>query len=113
MATTQSFFGDSITITNSTQTEVYVSPLPNTTSVLHSVYISNTDLSIDITVDIELERSSSFFFIGRGLPVPNGGTLVFDKPINFLPGDKLHVTSSLATGKLDVTISTLRIVVIP
>jgi hypothetical protein len=106
----QSFYGSSLSITNNVRTLVYNSPA-STTSVLHSIYISNT-CQIDISCDIEMERASAtgvFTYLGRYMPLPSGSALIFDKPINFLPGDNLYITSSFSTGAIDVTISTLKI----
>jgi hypothetical protein len=107
----QSFYGTSLAITNNVRTLVYNSPA-GTTSVLHSIYVANTNDTIDLSVDIEMERATSpgvYTYLGRYIPIPRGGTLIFDKPINFMPGDNIYVTSSFATGTVDVTISTLKI----
>lgn len=80
-----------------TRTDVYTAGA-GITSVIHAVYISNIDGVNSATVDVELYDSSAttYFHIGKGLPVPAGSTLVFDKVLNLEENDKLTITASAA-----------------
>jgi len=105
----QNFAGESMSVVLADTRElVYTSPVL-TQSVIHSLYVSNSDPILDLTVDIELEKSGALFkYLGRNLPVPNGGTLVFDKPITISAGEKIHITANIAA--VDATISVLQVV---
>lgn len=106
---TQNFAGASMSVVAaSTRELVYESPAL-TQSVIHSIYVSNSDAVLDVSVDIEVEKTGVVFkYLGRNLPVPNGGTLVFDKPITIAAGEKIHITATIAS--IDVTISVLQVV---
>jgi len=102
----QSFFGDQVRVTNAgVRTIVYTSPLPNTQTVLHSIYIANNDVA-DMIATVEI-GSGTFFSIARNVPIPAGSTLVFDKPITINPGDTLNVTADKINA--DVIISALQV----
>jgi len=105
----QNFAGGSMSVVAPLTRElVYASPAL-TQSVIHSLYVSNSDAVLDVSVDLELEKTGAIFkYLGRNLPVPNGGTLVFDKPITIEAGEKVHITATVAS--IDVTISVLQVV---
>ena len=81
-----------------TRTTLYTAPSA-TQSVVHALYISNVDgtNSADITVEATVDGGTTYFTIIQDAPVPAGGTIVFDKPINLEASDILAVTASEAS----------------
>ena len=101
------FKSATVTIANSTATDIYTAP-SSTTSVIHAVYLSNKHSSA-INVDVLVRKSSTDYYITKGAPVPEGSTLTLDKPVNLETGDKIKVKSSHSSGLLDVFVSALEI----
>jgi len=91
------------------RTEIYTCPSA-TEAVIHAVYLSNIDgvSSVDATVEIYDSSGTTYYHVGKTLPVPADSTLVLDKPINLEASDKLTVTAS-AAGDLECFISVLEI----
>ena len=79
-------------------TTIYTTP-SSTTSVVHAVYISNIHASNAGVVDIFVTDNSagSDFYIAKNLAVPNGTTVVLDKPINLETSDILKATADAAS----------------
>jgi hypothetical protein len=91
------------------RTDIYTCPSA-TEAVIHAVYLSNIDgvSSVDATVEIYDSSGTTYYHVGKTLPVPADSTLVLDKPINLEASDKLTVTAS-AAGDLECFISVLEI----
>jgi len=81
-----------------TRTTLYTCPSA-TEAVVHALYISNVDgtNSADITVEATIDGGTTYRTIIQAAPVPAGGTIVFDKPINLEASDILAVTASVAS----------------
>jgi hypothetical protein len=90
-------------------TTIYTTP-SSTTSVVHAVYISNIHASNAGVVDIFVTDNSagSDFYIAKNLAVPNGTTVVLDKPINLETSDILKATAD-ASSTLQAFCSILEI----
>jgi len=91
------------------RTDIYTCPSA-TEAVIHAVYLSNIDgvSSVDATVEIYDSSGTTYYHVGKTLPVPADSTLVLDKPINLEASYKLTVTAS-AAGDLECFISVLEI----
>jgi hypothetical protein len=91
------------------RTDVYTCPA-STEAVIHAVYLSNVDgaNSVDATIEVYDGSATTYFHVGKTLPVPADSTLVLDKPINLQATDKLTVTASAASD-LECFISVLEI----
>ena len=91
------------------RTDVYTCP-PDTEAVVHAVYLSNVDGSdsVDATIEVYDNSVTTYYHVGKTLPVPADSTLVLDKPINLNASDKLTVTASAASD-LECFISVLEI----
>jgi hypothetical protein len=91
------FKNKGVAITDSATT-IYTTP-SSTTAVVHAVYISNIHASNAGLVDIFVTDSSagSDFYIAKNLAVPNGTTVVLDKPINLETSDVLKATADAAS----------------
>ena len=92
-----------------TRTTVYTCP-GSTQAVVNAVYLSNIDgvNSVDASIECTTDGGSTYFYIGKTLPVPADSTLVLDKPVNLEANDILAVTAS-ATGDLQCVIGILEI----
>jgi len=78
------------------------------TCVVHAIYISNTDGASSVDVDITVFDGSNSYFIGFGIPVPAGSTLILDKPVNLETTDRLRVKTT-STDDVDVVCAVLEI----
>jgi hypothetical protein len=78
--------------------ELYTCPSASGTSaIIHALYLSNIDGVSPVNVDIQITvggTGSSWFYIGKTLVVPEDSSLVPDKPINLMAGDKIKITAS-------------------
>ena len=88
---------------------VYTSPAA-TTSILHSVYVSNIDGTNAANVDIKARATSgdTYYYVGKALQVPAGSSLVLDKPIDLEASGDVHMTAS-ANSDLETVIGVLEI----
>ena len=88
---------------------VYTAPAA-TTSILHSVYISNIDGTNAANVDIKSRATSgdTYYYVGKALQVPAGSSLVLDKPIDLEATGDVHMTAS-ANSDLETVIGILEI----
>ena len=88
---------------------VYTAPAA-TTSILHSVYISNIDGTNAANVDIKARATSgdTYYYVGKALQVPAGSSLVLDKPIDLEATGDVHMTAS-ANSDLETVIGILEI----
>jgi len=91
------------------RTTLYTCPAA-TQAVIHALYISNIDGSndADVSIEVTVDGGSTYFHIGKTVPVPADATLLLDKPINLEAGDILGLTASVA-GDLEVFASVLEI----
>ena len=91
------------------RTDVYTCPA-STEAVVHAVYLSNVDgsASVDATIEVYDNSTTTYYHVGKTIPVPADSTLVLDKPINLQASDKLTVTASAASD-LECFISILEI----
>ena len=91
------------------RTDVYTCPA-STEAVVHAVYLSNVDgsASVDATIEVYDNSVTTYYHVGKTIPVPADSTLVLDKPINLNASDKLTVTASAASD-LECFISVLEI----
>ena len=89
---------------------VYTAPAA-TTSILHSVYISNIDGTNDATINLSISGSTYFDtrrYILKTVDVPADSTVIIEKPINLGAGDKLETQAS-ADGDIEAFASILEI----
>lgn len=86
-------------------TPVYTCPIGQE-AVIHALYISNTDDSNDIAVDIKLnttqpsapgETKVDGFFVINNAKIIASTTLILDKPLNLRAGDTLSIQASANT----------------
>ena len=91
------------------RTDVYTCPA-STEAVIHAVYLSIVDgtSSVDATIEVYDNSVTTYYHVGKTIPVPADSTLVLDKPINLQESDKLTVTASAASD-LECFISVLEI----
>ena len=91
------------------RTDVYTCPA-STEGVIHAVYLSNVDgaASVDATIEVYDNSATTYYHVGKTIPVPADSTLVLDKPINIMPSDKLTITASAASD-LECFLSILEI----
>ena len=92
-----------------TRTDVYPCPAA-TEAVIHAVYLSNVDgvSSVDATIEVYDNSGTTYYHVGKTIPVPADSTLVLDKPINLEASDKLTITASVVSD-LECFISVLEI----
>ena len=92
-----------------TATTLYTCPA-STDGIIHALYISNIDgtNSADVDVEVSVDGGSTFYYVGKTLPVPADSTLILDKPINLEASDVIRLTAS-ATGDLQAFASVLEI----
>ena len=91
------------------RTDVYTCPAA-TETVVHAVYLSNVDgtASVNATIEVYDNSATTYYHVGKTIPVPADSTLVLDKPLNLEASDKLTVTASAASD-LECFISVLEI----
>jgi hypothetical protein len=90
---------------NSSAATIYTCPA-GTKAVIHAVYISNTNESLDInaSITITVDAVSYFYYLGKDLSVLPGNTLVLDKPINMQQNDRLRVWCDVSGGNVFLSI---------
>ena len=91
------------------RTDVYTCP-SSTEAVIHAVYLSNIDgvNSVNATIEVYDNSATTYYHVGKTIPVPADSTLVLDKPLNLEASDKLTVTASVVSD-LECFISVLEI----
>lgn len=84
-------------LVGATATDIYTVP-GSTTAVLHAIWAANLHASDVLTVTIQWYDSSaaSTHIIAKAAPIPQGDTLILDKPLNLETGDKLQMLCSSA-----------------
>jgi hypothetical protein len=104
-----SFKNAGMTLTTTGRTTLYTCPAGKET-VIHALYLSNTDGVSPVSVDIEItvDGGTTYQYVGKTLLVPEDSTLIPDKPINLESGDILAITAS-AANKLDAVCAILEI----
>lgn len=92
-----------------TLTSIYTAPA-STDGVVNAIFLANTSNSDIVLADIvvfDASADASYTVLHRA-PIKAGSSLVFDKPINLEPNDKLQVKASV-NSKLTAFISILEI----
>ena len=95
--------------TTSIQT-LYTCPAA-TSGVVHAIYLSNVDGTLDRTINVSVSGSANFDtrrFLLKTIDVPADSTVIVEKPINLGTGDKLETQAS-ETSSIDVFASILEI----
>lgn len=107
MANTFVNAGTALSTTN--RTTLYTAPAA-TQSIIHALYLANTDgvNSVDVTVEATVDGGTTYIKVLNTVPIPADSSLVLDKPINLEAGDILAVTSS-AANDIEVFSSILEI----
>ena len=79
-------------------TTLYTVP-GSTTGVVHAIYVSNIHAADDGTVDISVTdtSASATFHIAKNISVPQGSSVVFEKPINLEATDILKLKANDAS----------------
>jgi hypothetical protein len=82
----------------STATTLYTVP-SSTTGVVHAIYVSNIHATNDGTIDILVTdtSASATFHVAKNISVPQGSSVVFEKPINLEATDILKLTANAAS----------------
>ena len=91
-------------------TTLYTVPA-STTGIVHAIYVSNIHATNDGTVDISVtdaSQSNTAFSIAKNISVPQGSSVVFEKPINLEATDILKLTAN-ATSTIEAFASILEI----
>ncbi len=83
---------------------------PAKQSIVHSCTVSNihTSDSADVDIKVTTDGGSTYFYVAKNVPVPQGSTLVLDKPIDMANGDILQMKST-ATNTLNTVLGILEI----
>tara|TARA_R110002051_G_scaffold194581_2_gene262830 strand:- start:1300 stop:1623 length:324 start_codon:yes stop_codon:yes gene_type:complete len=91
------------------RTDVYTCPAA-TTAVIHAVFLSNVDgaASVNATIEVYDNSATTYFHVGKTIPVPADSTLILDKPLNLEASDKVTITASAASD-LEAFLSVLEI----
>ena len=107
-----------VALSSTNATTLYRVPAGVNSSVVHSIYIANVDVTNSVNVNVEVSTdgagSGSFFHVAKTVPVPPDSTLILDKPINLFNsntasvGDLIRVTASVASD-LECFVSVLEI----
>ena len=79
-------------------TTVYTVPSA-TTGIVHAIYVSNIHATNDGTIDILVTdtSASATFHVAKNISVPQGSSVVFEKPINLEATDILKLTANAAS----------------
>ena len=61
-------------------------------AVVHALYISNlAGAEVEATIQVYDSSAAKVWHIGLNIPIPDGSTLILDKPVNLEPSDELRV----------------------
>ena len=93
----------------STRTVLYTCPNASE-AVIHALFISNVDTSVQGTVNIEItvDGGTTYRHIGKNIPIPPESTLTLEKPINLEANDKIALTAN-QSNVLEVVASILEV----
>ena len=88
---------------------VYTAPAA-TTSILHSIYVSNIDGTNAANVSIKARATSgdTYYYVAKEVQVPAGSSLVLDKPVDLEATGDVHMTAS-ENSDLETVIGILEI----
>ena len=91
------------------RTTLYTCPAA-TQVIINALYVSNIDGTndADVSIEVTVDGGTTYFHVGKTIPVPADATLLLDKPINLEAGDIIALTASSA-GDLEVFASVLEI----
>ena len=95
--------------TANTDQTLYTAP-PNTSAVVHGLFMANTHASSNVNITLKLVDSSNSnapTVILSAVPIPPNTTLSMDKPVNLETGDSLAVQAS--TTDCEITASILEL----
>lgn len=92
-----------------TNTVLYTCPAGKT-AVIHALYISNVDDSIQGNVDIKvtIDGGTSYMHVGKNIPVPPESSFFLEKPINLESNDKIALVCN-ASNVLEVVASIMEV----
>ena len=79
-------------------------------AIVHSCTIANIHASDSADVDIKVttDGGSTYYYVAKNVPVPQGSTLVLDKPIDLEATGDVHMTAS-ANSDLETVLGILEI----
>tara|TARA_R110002020_G_scaffold160008_1_gene344307 strand:- start:535 stop:870 length:336 start_codon:yes stop_codon:yes gene_type:complete len=106
------FINAGANLTNNTRTDVYQITGSGNTAVVHSVTVANTHgtSSVDVTLEVYDNSTTTYFPVTSTVPVPADSTLVLENvKLNLEQDDKICATSSNGSGNLTVFASILKI----
>ena len=92
-----------------TDTVLYTVPAGKT-AVIHALYISNVDGSIQGNADIKItiDGGTTYMHVGKNIPVPPDSSFYLEKPINLESGDKIALISNVS-NVLEVVASIMEV----
>jgi hypothetical protein len=96
--------------TSLTSVGSYTVPSATKTTVI-GLSIANTTGTTPVSVDVSLYNGATDYYIGKGLPVPQGSSIIViggDQKVVMETGDSIRVKSSVAAS-VDVVMSILEI----
>jgi hypothetical protein len=75
-------------------------------AVIHALYISNTNetLTLNVNIAVTVAGGGTFYYVGSGLSIDSNNTLVLDKPINLQSNDIIRVWADVAGGSVYMSI---------
>lgn len=91
---TKALLTDAFSTGSQANVDLYTTPVA-TTSIVHSLFISNIDTVNAASVDIAVDNGA-IFYVARAIPVPAGSTLYVEGKINLLTGERLKVRANAA-----------------
>lgn len=101
MASTFTSAAQTLGTTNDSSANIYTVPA-NTSSVIHALYVSNTNetLFLHVNIAVTVAGGGTYYYIGNNLEVQAQNTLVLDKPINLQANDTIRVWADVAGGSV-------------
>jgi hypothetical protein len=96
MASTFKNAGMTVITSDNASANLYTCP-PATTAVIHALYISNKSATNVVNVDVKVttDGGTTFYHIGKSLPIEQENTLTLDKPINLEANDIIRLVAEV------------------
>jgi len=96
---------NTLSTTNNSSANVYTCP-NDKKAVIHALYISNTNetLTLNVNIAVTVAGNPTFYYVGSGLSIDSNNTLVLDKPINLQSNDIIRVWADVAGGSVYMSI---------
>jgi hypothetical protein len=96
MASTFKNAGMTVITSDNASANLYTCP-PATTAVIHALYISNKSATNVANVDVKVttDGGTTFYHIGKSLPIEQENTLTLDKPINLEANDIIRLVAEV------------------